>query len=173
MSPSRGADEHVETGAQHLALRLVAGPAEHHPEPQPGVHSDLLRVAVNLHRKLAGGREHDGAGLPASDVGTARLAKQQVHDSDQKCGGLAGAGLGLPFDIAACEHRGKRLRLDWRAVLEARLLEAAQNRRFEIETREPHVGEKPLGHRLRTRHPSVLSGTGRSVAGGRGWAACS
>ena len=64
--PSRGADEHVEAGAQHLALRFVAGPAEHDAEPQPGMQSDLLGIPVDLHRQFAGRREHDGAWLPVS-----------------------------------------------------------------------------------------------------------
>ena len=74
--PSRGADEHVETVAKHLALRLVAGPAEHDAEPQPGMQTDLLGVPVNLDRQLASGRDHDGSRLPLSlrPVGAARAA---------------------------------------------------------------------------------------------------
>ena len=151
--PSRGADQHVEAGAQHLALRFVAGPAEHDAEPQPRMCANQLRILVDLHRELAGRGEHDGAWMPVAGLRRARLAKQHVHDPDQKCGGLAGAGLGLPFDVAAREHRGQRLRLNGGAVLEAGVLDPAQDRGIEIEARESHVGEQPFGHRLVTAEP--------------------
>ena len=161
--PARSPDQHVETVAKHAALRLVARPAEHDAEPQAGVHTDLLGVPVNLDRELAGGRDHDGAGLCVTGVRMARLAQQHVHDSDQERRGLSGACLRLSFDVATGEQRRQRLRLDGRAVLEAGVLDAAQNRRFEVQAREPDVGEQPLGHRACNEGPARSDAAGDAL----------
>ena len=112
---------------------LVTGPAEHDAEPQPGVQPDLFRIRVNLDRQLAGGCDDEGARLSVSRLRIARLAQQDVHDSDQERGGLPGAGLRLPLDVAAGEHRGQRLRLNRGAEFESGVLDSAQDGRFEIE----------------------------------------
>ncbi len=72
------------------------------------------RVGMDLDGEFARGRDDDGARCVDRAVGRGGVGQQAIEQRDEKCRGLAGAGLRLARHVAAREGDRQRLRLNRR-----------------------------------------------------------
>ena len=135
---------------ERAALLVVVDAAECEAEREAGVLREHLGVAVDLDRELARRREHQRARRGGRPVRGCRVAQQVREEGDQERGGLAGAGLGLSRDVEARERPRQRLGLDRRAVLEARVGDAAGDGFRQVQSGEGKVRELLMCQRITT-----------------------
>ena len=116
--PAGSAHHDVHATAQLLNLVAKIGAAvdgQHLYAPQPGgVGGDRLG---DLQGELAGGSQHQDLGGALAEV----EALQQGQAEGRR---LAGAGLGLAYQVAAEQQFGDGGLLDWRGFAEAQRVEA-------------------------------------------------
>jgi hypothetical protein len=106
------ADEHIDAFGKLAPLFVVIHAAVHHGELQTDVFAEYFRIVMDLHCKLARGRDDEG-----TDGGwvTARgrgMLQQGLIQRDEKRRGLARAGLRLPGDVMTLQGDRQGLRLD-------------------------------------------------------------
>ena len=146
MSRPGRADQYVDAVGERAPLLVVVGAAEYHRQLQAGVLAQHRRVLVDLHRELARRRDDQRADRGAVAVGRRRLGQQRLIQRHQKGGGLAGAGLRLPGDVAALQRDRQRLRLDRRAVGEAGIHDPLHQRGRQGQGAEGHRTEMFITH---------------------------
>ena len=147
---ARRADQDVDARRERAALLVVVDAAEGEAERKPGVLREYLRVAMDLDRELARGREHERARRGGRPVRGCRVAQQVREECDQECGGLAGAGLGLARDVEARERTWQGLGLDRRAALETRVGDAAGDGFRQVQAGKGKVRELLMCQRITT-----------------------
>ena len=113
------ADQHVDPAGQTLTLFVITSTSVDQTQFQIGSLAQGLGIAVNLNGKFPGRRQHNGTRAHRTRAFRSRLGQKIIEDREQKCSGLAGAGLGLTRNVFASECRGQRLCLDFRAVFES------------------------------------------------------
>ena len=131
---SGGADHDVHAAAQRReldAVPLAAVDRQHVQARQ--VRGVALEGLRDLERELAGGRQHQGLRrlLPHVDLG---------EDRHRERGGLAGAGLRQPDDVAALEQRRDGGGLDGRGRLVADVGQRPEHPLVDAEVGEGHGG---------------------------------
>ncbi len=101
---------------------------------------------MNLHRQFAGGRDDDRPGTDR--IFSDRRFHQMMQRRQQKRGGFAGAGLGLPSDVLAFERRRQGGRLNRGAMGKAGVLDAFQQRIVQAERSKRDGSEMIFLHEL-------------------------
>ncbi len=144
-APRRG-DDDVAAVLELLALLVVIDAAVDQRQAQAGVRRKRLRILVDLDRQLAGGSDHQRARVAVLALGIRRVGQQVVHQRDQECAGLAGAGLRLTCDIAAGERHRQSQFLDRGAAGEPGRVEALLQQRVQVEAGKEGIGEYGLRH---------------------------
>jgi len=102
--------------------------------------ADLRGVFLDLDGEFAGGGQNHRARIFYPPLWQRIPGQQAVIEGDQKSGGLAGAGLGLPGDVAAGEGNGQGHGLNRRAEGKACVIEAALEGFVQAEVVEANVG---------------------------------
>mmetsp|Transcript_15354 Transcript_15354/g.48245 ORF Transcript_15354/g.48245 Transcript_15354/m.48245 type:complete len:479 (-) Transcript_15354:7-1443(-) len=157
----RGAHDHVLARAERLHVGAPRRAADAGVALRPEVVAQRVRHLLDLQRQLARGRHHQRLARPAVEVD----ARQ---GPDHEGGRLPRAGLGLPDDVAAPEHRLDRPRLDGAGPLEAEGVDAAEEVVWQAHVIEGLVHRILVGARWRDggllaaqRHRWPGSGCGR------------
>ena len=124
------ADDDIDAVLERRALALdrAAAAEREHPRVRQRAREPAQLVG-DLGGELAGRAQHERPGATA-----ARRDPRQQREAERT--GLAGAGRGLPEDVAALEHRGQGERLDRRHLAVAELRQVLEPRRCEGERRE-------------------------------------
>ena len=132
--PARGAHHDVDATAELLDLLAEIGAAvdrQHlHPPQAGGIGADRLG---HLQRQFAGGGEHQHLGVALVEVESGQQGQTEGR-------GLAGAGLGLPHQVAAEQQFGDGGLLDRRRFAESQGFEALQQGRPQAEGNEAGDG---------------------------------
>ena len=145
--PPRSADQHVDASLQLAALPVVIHAAEGEAQREAGVLAEDFRVAMDLHRQLAGRSQDQRARRADRSFRPGGLAQQPRVQCDQEGGGLAGAGLGLAGDVESGQRARQRLGLDRRAALETSVGNAAGHGLGQVQGGKGKVGELLFSHR--------------------------
>jgi hypothetical protein len=152
---SRGADEHVYAVFEVAALLLVVDAPINDRVPEAGVSAEHLGITVNLNRQLSRRRQDHCADRGRRPARRRRMPQQRLIERDQKCGGLARAGLRLTGNVAALERDRQRLRLYRRAMREARITNALREGGMKIQRFERR------GTGMRFTHYRIIDGLSR------------
>ena len=124
-------DQYVDTGFDVIALLLVVRAAEREADNETRVRAEYFRITGDLHRELAGRRQHERARLLLALSRWLGLQKP-FKGRDQECGRLAGPGLRLAGDIPLFKGDRQRTRLNWRTKFEARIADSRLNALVEL-----------------------------------------
>jgi hypothetical protein len=116
----------INTSTPLAALTFVAGAAVNGGESEAGIAANQLGIAMNLHRQFARGREDDRP-RTGRVLGGGRF-HQIMQGGQEKRGGLAGTGLGLASNVLALERQRQSGGLNRRAMNEAGVFQAFQQR---------------------------------------------
>ncbi len=135
------ADQDIDTLLEVVALLVVVDAAECEAEREARVLPEDLGVVVDLHGEFARRRNDQRTRCIRQPVYRHLASHQRGVHRDQECGGLAGAGLGLPCDIHARECARQSLRLDGGATLESGIGDASGERVRQVEVGERYVGQ--------------------------------
>src|SRR5690606_1689359 len=95
--------------------------------------AELLGIVANLLHQLARRRDDERTRLADIALAFDGIVEQIIEHGDEKCGGFAGAGLGLADGIVAAQRMRQYRRLNRRAVLKAEIGNAVQQPRVETE----------------------------------------
>src|SRR5437667_76799 len=131
--PARCADQHIASLAEFQTLFLVVDAAEHDGVLEAGMGAEGERVAMDLHRELAGRRHDQGADRGRAAARCRGTREQRLIQRHEERGRLAGSGLSLAGNIAARERDRQRLSLDRCALGKARLPYAIHDLRVQPE----------------------------------------
>ena len=136
---ARRGDDHVHALLQQLALLVVIDAAVDQRKAQAEIGPELHRVLVDLDGEFAGRRQDERARVFGLAFGQRRTRQQAIHHSHQEGQRLAGAGLRLAGDIAACQCDRQCECLDGRAAGKSGVLEPGKKRRVQVERGERYV----------------------------------
>ena len=119
------------------------------------MHREIVEVAEDLRRQLAGRRQHQRA------RDAARLAGQLVQDRQQKCRGLAAAGAGAGQQIASFERGRYGVSLDRGGAGEPEVFQSAEKIGMELQSGEWHArGRRYAASPIPRRAGTCRSGIG-------------
>ena len=183
---ARRGDEDLDAAPERLDLRALGHAAVDHGRADVGALAQGGDALVDLHRQLAGGRQHQGAdGVARGADARVRVAREALEDRQREGGGLAGARLGGGEDVAAGEDEGNGGGLDGGGLRVALALDGGEQLGREAEVGEGQGGllvrhgargsalvTSSGARRLRaSRHPARPGGVGERVGHPkRGWA---
>ena len=129
---ARRRDDHVHAGAEGVLLGTHADAAEDGGRRERRVHRQRAGVLVDLRGELAGRRQDQGAG------DAALLPEEAVQDGQDEGRRLAAPRHRAGEHVAPFEGGRDGVGLDRRGTVKAELLDAAQERRVELEGSERH-----------------------------------
>ena len=129
----RGADHDLRAAAQRADLVVHRRAAVDGHDVQVRSLRVLVQGLGDLHRQLARGHEHEGAGLAAIGPGVTR---QPIEQRQRERRRLAGAGCGQAEHVAAREQDGDGLALNRRGFFVAERGDRGHERRGQSERRK-------------------------------------
>src|SRR5712671_4798016 len=154
--------QELDTLAQGRGLRLHIDPPEHHGAAQTDVLTigpdALLHLRCQLPRGGENERAHRMARRRSAGIGVPR---EPLQERQSESGGLAGAGLGAPQDIAPLQHQRNRLRLDRRRLDVSLLSDRFQQLGQQVQFSKTRQTNTLLPPSVRAEETSV--GDGRSA----------
>ena len=120
-------DDDVDAAAKRVLLRPHADAAEYSGSSDGRVHREIVEVAEDLGRELAGRRQNE---RPRD---AAALVDQALEDGQQERGRLAASSHCRREKVASVERGRNRIGLNGRRTREAEILQTSEQMRMEPE----------------------------------------